>query len=136
MRPPTLLQIIAFSVIAAGMLLFTISTFSRRWFFDPWVKSAFRMSAAAALPALIIVIVLARSAFRWPVFWALQNLKMTLLGLSLGPVLLFFISGEARRGIQRWREHKRQAQLGEAAALNTSNQAMQRTAGRPDSSLP
>jgi len=132
MRPPTLSQIIAFSVIASGMLLLTISTFSRRWFFDPWVKSAFRLSAAATLPALVIVIVLARRAFPWPVFWALQNVKMTLLGLSLGPFLLFFISGEARRGIQRWREHKRQAQRGEAVAPSTSNQPMQPTAGRSD----
>jgi hypothetical protein len=108
MRPLPPSQIVVTIVVLIVAVWFGASTFSRRWFYAAWVKLVFRAFAFAALVSCSLRFTLAHYTFPWATFWALYTWQMICLGIALGMLVLFFLSGEPLRGYRRWREFRQE----------------------------
>lgn len=95
------------AIIVVGALLLASSTLSKRWFYAEWVKIAFWIVFAAALIDVALALVLTHVAFSDAVFWRIRTAKSICVGIAVGIAVLFWLSGEARRGYHRWRERRR-----------------------------
>jgi hypothetical protein len=61
------------------------------------------------LAYVALSLLLVYQEFSLATFWAFNTIKIVFLGMAAGLLILFFVSGEALRGIQRSREMKRNA---------------------------
>jgi ABC-type tungstate transport system substrate-binding protein len=95
------------AIIVAGALLLACSTLSKRWFYAEWVKTAFRVVFVAAIVSVALAFILSHFTFSNAVFWRIRTAKSICTGIGVGMLLLFLLSGEARRGYHRWREQRR-----------------------------
>jgi hypothetical protein len=106
----TALELARLIIILAGSVIFVLSTiFSRPWVFAPWVKSAFWLLGLACIiwAALRIILVVHGHSLSHQMYWFLDSQRPFMLGIAVGMLVLFFVSGEAYRGIARWRELKK-----------------------------
>jgi hypothetical protein len=95
------------AIIVLGGLLLACSTLSKRWFYAEWVKIAFWIVFVAALLDVALALLVTHVAFSDAVFWRIRTGKSICVGIGVGMLLLFLLSGEARRGYHRWREQRR-----------------------------
>jgi hypothetical protein len=109
MRPITPAVAVLEAIVIVVALLFVAATFTKPWVYARWVKLAFWIFAFATLIVTGLTLLMAFHAFPWAAFWALYSLKMVFMGLASGMLLLFFLSGEAVRGLRRWRELRRES---------------------------
>lgn len=106
--PPPIIAMIVCAATAIGALL--SPSLMRPWPFQPWVRVACRIFGFTLLVFLALALLLSQQEFPWATFWALNTIKTIFLGIAAGMLILFFLSGEALRGIQRSREMKRKTQ--------------------------
>jgi hypothetical protein len=95
------------AIIVVGALLLACSTLSKRWFYAEWVKTAFWIAFAAAILDVTFAFILTHCDFSDAVFWRIRAGKSICVGIAVGMLFLFFLSGEAVRGYHRWREYRR-----------------------------
>lgn len=95
------------AIIAVGGLLLALSTLSKRWVYAEWVKTAFWVAFVAAMLDVASAFILTRFAFSDAIFWRIRTGKSICVGIGVGMLLLFFLSGEAIRGYHRWRAQRR-----------------------------
>jgi hypothetical protein len=108
---PSAFTLVRVAIIVIGAVLLVLSTFfTRPWPFARWVKAAFWMLGVAGIAWAGIKVFLffhgqplSRSMYHF-----LYVTQLVLLGVAFGILALFFVSGEAVRGIRRWRELKEQ----------------------------
>ena len=111
MDHPPPFSVVNAAIVIGGSLFFLLCTFfTRPWTFGAWVKPAFWIFGLAGIAAGVIRLVL---LFRHPQLSPqshhfLASIQPVLLGIAFGVLVLFFVSGEAYRGVQRWRELKKQ----------------------------
>jgi hypothetical protein len=94
-------------IIILGAIFFVLSTFfTRPWPFAAWVKIAFWVLGLAGITwgATKIFLLLHGQSLPSRVYYFLHVEQLVLLGIAFGALALFFFSGEAYRGVQRWRE--------------------------------
>ena len=93
---------------AAVLVASTI--FSRPWVFAAWVKPAFWLLGLACIvwAALRLVLVFQGHAMSRRLYHFFDSQQPFLLGVASAALILFFISGEASRGMARWRELKKE----------------------------
>ena len=99
------------AIIAIGALLLVLSTFfTRPWPYAEWVKAAFWILGVAGVTWATIrfVLLFGDSSLSRQMHHFLYVTQLVLLGIAFGILALFFVSGEAVRGIRRWRELKEQ----------------------------
>src|SRR5438477_4412010 len=92
------------AIIVVGGVLLASSTLSKRWFYAEWVKTAFWIAFLAAILDVALAIILTHVAFSEAVFWRIRTGKSICVGIGVGVLLLFVLSGEAVRGHRRWRQ--------------------------------
>jgi p-aminobenzoyl-glutamate transporter AbgT len=56
--------------------------------------------------ALRIILVVHGHLLSRQMYWFLDSQRPFMLGIAVGMLVLFFVSGEAYRGVKRWRELK------------------------------
>ena len=98
-------------IIVVGATVLVLSTiFSRPWVFAAWVKPAFWLLGLACIvwAALRLVLVFQGHAMSRGMYDFLDAQEPFLLGVASAMLILFFISGEASRGVARWRELKKE----------------------------
>jgi uncharacterized membrane protein YdfJ with MMPL/SSD domain len=95
------------AIIAVGGLLLALSTLSKRWFYAKWVKTAFWVAFVAAMLDVALAFILTHFAFSDAIFSRIRTGKSICVGIGVGMLLLFFLSGEAIRGYRRWREQRK-----------------------------
>jgi p-aminobenzoyl-glutamate transporter AbgT len=98
-------------IIVAGAAALAVSTiFSRPWLFAAWVKPAFWLLGLACVvwAALRLVLVFHGNSLSRQMYRFLDSQRPFMLGIAFAMLVLFFVSGEARRGVARWRELKKQ----------------------------
>ena len=97
--PPPISVLIILGFTAAGAL---VSPFlMRRWPFGPWVKVACWIYAFSGLAHIALSLALSHYTLPWARYWALYTIQMILLGVALGILVLFFLSGEAFKALRR-----------------------------------
>ena len=71
-----------------------------------WVKAAFWVLGLAGITwgATKIFVLLHPQSLSPRVYYFLHVQQLVLLGVAFAVLALFFVSGEAYRGVQRWRE--------------------------------
>jgi hypothetical protein len=97
------------AIIAVGAVLMVLSTFfTRPWPYAVWVKAAFWILGLAGITWAIIrsALLLGDSSLSRHAYHFLYVTQLFLLGVAFGTLALFFVSGEAYRGVKRWRELK------------------------------
>ena len=107
------------AIIILGALLLICSTFSKRWFYAAWVKTAFWILFVAATLDVSLAVFLARTGFTEATFWRIRTIKSWCVGVGVGMLLLFFLSGEALRGYHRWRDYKRDRNASKSGTSKT-----------------
>ncbi len=87
------------------------TVFTRPWPFAAWVKSAFWLLGLAGITwgATKIFLFLHGQSLSPRVYHFLYVQQLILLGIAFGALALFFISGEAYRGVQRWRDLRKKS---------------------------
>jgi len=104
--------VVRLAIIVFGGLFFVLSTFfTRPWPFAPWVKAAFWLLGLAAIAcgAIKFLLLLYGRSLSVHAYHFLHVQQLVLLGIAFGVLALFFISGEAHRGVQRWRELRKKS---------------------------
>src|SRR5947208_6415966 len=94
-----------------GAVLLVLSTFfTRPWPYAIWVKAAFWILGLAGIAWGVIrtVLLLHSHSLSRRAYHFLDLQQSFMLGIAFGMLVLFFISGEAYRGVRRWRELKKQ----------------------------
>ena len=107
----TAFEIIRLFIIVVGAAVLALSTiFSRHWVFAAWVKPAFRLLGLACISwaALRLVLAFHGHAMSRGMYDFFDAQEPFLLGVASAMLILFFISGEASRGVARWRELKKE----------------------------
>ena len=115
------------AIIAVGGLLLAFSTLSKRWFYAEWVKTAFWVAFFAAMLDVVLAFIVTHFAFSDAIFWRIRTGKSICVGIGVGMLLLFFLSGEAIRGYHRWREQRRASHASDSRPTRP-NQTLERTA--------
>jgi hypothetical protein len=95
------------AILVVGGVLLASSTLSKRWFYAEWVKTAFWIAFLAVILDVALAIILTHVAFSEAVFWRIRTGKSICVGIGVGVLLLFVLSGEAVRGHRRWRQQRR-----------------------------
>jgi hypothetical protein len=98
--------IIAVIALAVSASILFLGTFNPQWVFSDWVRIALRLFTVSTLAALSLMIVLSINVFVWRLYWTLYTVQMLCLGMSASILLLFFLTGEAKRGFDRQRKNK------------------------------
>ena len=96
-------------IIVVGAAVLALSTiFLRPWVFAAWVKPAFWLLGFACIlwAVLRLVLVFHGHAMSRGMYAFFDAQQPFLLGVASATLILFFISGEASRGVTRWRELK------------------------------
>jgi len=94
-------------LIVLGAIFFVLSTFfTRPWPFAAWVKTAFWLLGLTGITwgATKIFVLLHGQSLSPRVYYFLHVQQLVLLGIAFGVLALFFVSGEAVRGVRRWRD--------------------------------
>jgi hypothetical protein len=107
----TSFELIRLVIIVGGAASLALSTFlSRPWLFASWVKADFWLLGLACLlwAVLKIILLLYGHSLSRQAYLLLDSQRPFLLGFAFAMLVLFFVSGEAHRGMQRRRELKKQ----------------------------
>jgi hypothetical protein len=101
--------VITDAIIIGGSIFFVLCTFfTRPWTYAAWVKVAFWILGVAGVTSGVMSLVLlsSRSVLSRQTYYFIASFRPVVSGVALGVLILFFASGEAYRGWQRWRELK------------------------------
>jgi len=112
MHTVTMLPVVDSAVIAVGSLYLFLSTFLNRprpftpWVFADWVKVAFRMIGPLGViySGLRLYQVFQGKILSARADHFLSTTRILIMGVVMGLLILFFLSGEYLRGYRRWRE--------------------------------
>ena len=110
LHSPSAFALARLAIIILGTVIFILSTFlTRPWPFAGWVKGAFWILgvAGATWGAIRIVLLVHGHSLSRRAYLFLDTQQPFMLGIAFAMLALFFISGEAYRGTQRWRELKK-----------------------------
>ena len=111
MHSLTAFEIVRLFIIVVGAAVLVLSTvFLRPWVFAGWVKPAFWLLGLACVvwAALRLLLVFHGYAMSRRMYHFFDSQQPFLLGVASATLILFFISGEASRGVTRWRELKKE----------------------------
>jgi hypothetical protein len=109
---PSVFALARIAIIVIGAVLLALSTFlTRPWPYAGWVKAAFWMLGLAGITWGVsrIILLLNGQSLSRRTYHFLDFQQPFMLGVAFGLLALFFISGEASRGVQRWRELKKKS---------------------------
>ena len=109
---PSAFTLARLGIIVLGAIFFVLSTFfTRPWPFAAWVRVAFWLLGLAGITwgATKIFVLLHAQSLSPRVYYFLHVQQLVLLGVAFAVLALFFISGEAYRGVQRWRELRKKS---------------------------
>ena len=98
-------------IIVVGAAVLVLSTiFLRPWVFAGWVKPAFWLLGLACMvwAALKLLLLFHGHAMSRQMYHFFDSQQPFMLGVASATLILFFISGEASRGVARWRELKKE----------------------------
>jgi len=93
-------QLIFLSLMFLGALMMLVSTVRTPWVYAEWVKIDFWISGSVGIVVIIskLTLLLHGDSMSRFSFQALDYIKTLLLGIPIGLILLFVLSGELSRG--------------------------------------
>jgi len=109
---PSAFTLARLGIIVLGSVFFVLSTFfTRPWPFAVWVKAVFWVLGVAGITwgATKIFVLLHAHSLSPRVYYFLHVQQLVLLAVAFAALALFFISGEAYRGVQRWRDLRKKS---------------------------
>jgi hypothetical protein len=103
-----LAQVLCLSLVFIGALILLITACSRSWAYAEWVRIDFWISGAVAIFIIVAKLALLFFGHRMPRFsyMALDYIETVLMGVPLGLMVLFVLSGELAKGFKRALERK------------------------------
>lgn len=103
MHSHLVLQLILLSLLFLGAIMMMVSTALTPWVCAEWVKIDFWISGLVGMVIIVLkltLLFLGDSMSRFS-FQALDYIETLLLGIPLGLIVLFVVSGEFGRGLRR-----------------------------------
>ena len=109
MHLPHSVTLVLVVAVFLGSLVFVVAAlFNQPWLYSHWVKAAFCMIGVCgvAWASIRLIMLLYADSLARHTYLTLDHYRTFFAGACIALLALFFLSGEARASLQKWREFK------------------------------